>query len=122
MALLREPGLPALIGAAALIQGSHAAYYTFPPSPGRVTASAGWRSPVMGVGVLAESQCSRCRGDLRCPGSNGGDRRTQRGCALAITAQEPSVAVLAWSTGGPGLTWAEPRSAPYMLARMCQAI
>ncbi len=83
--LLREPGFLAIIVAAALIQGSHAAYYTF--------ASITWQASGLGgltiaglwaLGVLAEIVVFALspRFTLAARGA-GGDRRARRGGALA---------------------------------------
>ena len=68
-ALLADPGFLAVIMAAALIQGSHAAYYTTPspPSAGRVRVLADLRLPGCGcLGCSPRSWCLRCHRDLRC--------------------------------------------------------
>ena len=106
-ALLRDPGFLAIIVAAALIQGSHAAYYTF--------ASITWQSAGMGgltisglwvLGVLAEivvfalsPRFTLSPAVLVVIGGLSGVAR------WLITAQEPSVAVLAVVQLAHGLTY-----------------
>jgi PPP family 3-phenylpropionic acid transporter len=106
-ALLRDPGFLAIIMASALIQGSHAAYYTF--------ASITWQASGLGgltiaglwvLGVLAEIVVFALSPRFTLPpvvlvmiGAS---------CAVArwlITAQEPSVAVLALVQTSHGLTY-----------------
>jgi PPP family 3-phenylpropionic acid transporter len=106
-ALLRDPGFLAIIFAAALIQGSHAAYYTF--------ASITWQGAGLGgltiaglwvLGVLAEivvfalsPRFSFSPAVLVVIGGLAGVTR------WLITAQEPSVAVLAVVQLAHGLTY-----------------
>ena len=106
-ALLRDRGFLAIIVAAALIQGSHAAYYTF--------ASITWQSAGMGgltisglwvLGVLAEivvfalsPRFTLSPAVLVVIGGLSGVAR------WLITAQEPSVAVLAAVQLTHGLTY-----------------
>jgi PPP family 3-phenylpropionic acid transporter len=106
-ALLREPGFLAIIVSAALIQGSHAAYYTF--------ASITWQGAGLGgltiaglwvLGVLAEIVVFALSPRFTLNPSTlmviGGS------CAVArwlITAQEPSVAVLSVVQLAHGLTY-----------------
>ena len=106
-ALLRDPGFLAIIFAAALIQGSHAAYYTF--------ASITWQGAGLGgltiaglwvLGVLAEivvfalsPRFSFSPAVLVVIGGLAGVAR------WLITAQEPSVAVLAVVQLAHGLTY-----------------
>jgi len=106
-ALLRDRGFLAIIVAAALIQGSHAAYYTF--------ASITWQSAGMGgltisglwvLGVLAEivvfalsPRFTLSPAVLVVIGGLSGVAR------WLITAQEPSVAVLAVVQLAHGLTY-----------------
>jgi MFS transporter, PPP family, 3-phenylpropionic acid transporter len=106
-ALLRDRGFLAIIVAAALIQGSHAAYYTF--------ASITWQSAGMGgltisglwvLGVLAEivvfalsPRFTLSPAVLVVVGGLSGVAR------WLITAQEPSVAVLAVVQLAHGLTY-----------------
>jgi MFS transporter, PPP family, 3-phenylpropionic acid transporter len=106
-ALLRQPGFLALIGAAALIQGSHAAYYTF--------ASITWQGSGLGgltiaglwvLGVLAEIVVFALSPRFTLPPAVlvviGGLSAVAR---WLITAQEPSVAVLALVQLAHGLTY-----------------
>ena len=84
-ALLRDRGFLAIILAAALIQGSHAAYYTF--------ASITWQAAGLGgltiaglwvLGVLAEIVVFALSPRFTLlAGGAGGDRRARRGGALA---------------------------------------
>jgi MFS transporter, PPP family, 3-phenylpropionic acid transporter len=106
-ALLRDPGFLAIIFAAALIQGSHAAYYTF--------ASITWQGAGLGgltiaglwvLGVLAEivvfalsPRFTFSPAVLVVIGGLAGVAR------WLITAQEPSVAVLAVVQLAHGLTY-----------------
>jgi len=106
-ALLRDPGFLAIIFAAALIQGSHAAYYTF--------ASITWQGSGLGgltiaglwvLGVLAEivvfalsPRFTSSPAVLVVIGGLAGVAR------WLITAQEPSVAVLAVVQLAHGLTY-----------------
>ncbi|HEY5020583.1 MAG TPA: MFS transporter [Steroidobacteraceae bacterium] len=106
-ALLRDPGFLAIILAAALIQGSHAAYYTF--------ASITWQGAGLGgltiaglwvLGVLAEivvfalsPRFTFSPAVLVVIGGLAGVVR------WLITAQEPSVAVLAVVQLAHGLTY-----------------
>lgn len=107
VALLRDPGFRAIIVAAALIQGSHAAYYTF--------ASINWQGAGLGgltiaglwvLGVLAEIVVFALspRFTLSPPllVVIGGLSAVAR---WLITAQEPSVAVLAVVQLAHGLTY-----------------
>jgi MFS transporter, PPP family, 3-phenylpropionic acid transporter len=106
-ALLREPGFRAIIVAAALIQGSHAAYYTF--------ASITWQSAGLGgltiaglwaLGVLAEIVVFALSPRFTLQPSVlvviGGLSAVAR---WLITAQEPSVAVLSVIQLAHGLTF-----------------
>ena len=106
-ALLRDPGFLAIIAASALIQGSHVAYYVF--------ASISWQAFGLGgltiaglwiLGVLAEIAVFALSPRFTLPPAVlvmiGGI------CAVArwlITAQEPSVAVLAVVQTAHGLTY-----------------
>jgi PPP family 3-phenylpropionic acid transporter len=106
-ALLREPGFLAIIAASALIQGSHAAYYSF--------ASITWQAAGLGgltiaglwaLGVLAEIVVFALSPRFTWPSAV----LVVIGalCAVArwlITAQEPSVAVLAVVQLAHGLTF-----------------
>ena len=107
VALLRDPGFVAIIVAAALIQGSHAAYYTF--------ASITWQGAGLGgltiaglwvLGVLAEIVVFALSPRFTLPPSAlvviGGLSALAR---WLITAQEPSVAVLAVVQLAHGLTY-----------------
>jgi PPP family 3-phenylpropionic acid transporter len=106
-ALLRDPGFLAIIGASALIQGSHAAYYTF--------ASINWQASGLGgltiaglwaVGVLAEIVVFALSPRFTLQPSVlvaiGGLSAVAR---WMITAQEPSVAVLSVVQLAHGLTY-----------------
>jgi PPP family 3-phenylpropionic acid transporter len=106
-ALLREPGFLAIIVAAALIQGSHAAYYTF--------ASITWQGAGLGgltiaelwvLGVLAEIVVFALSPRFTLQPSVlvviGGLSAVVR---WLITAQEPSVAVLSVVQLAHGLTY-----------------
>jgi PPP family 3-phenylpropionic acid transporter len=106
-ALLREPRFLAIIVAAALIQGSHAAYYTF--------ASITWQASGLGgltiaglwtLGVLAEivvfALSPRFTLQLSLLMVIGGFSAVMR---WLITAQEPSVPVLAAVQLAHGLTY-----------------
>lgn len=106
-ALLRDPGFLAIIVASALIQGSHAAYYTF--------ASITWQTFGMGgltiaglwvLGVLAEIVVFALSPRFTLPPAYlvviGGLSAVAR---WLITAQEPSVAVLAVVQLAHGLTY-----------------
>jgi PPP family 3-phenylpropionic acid transporter len=106
-ALLRDPGFLAIIMAAALIQGSHAAYYTF--------ASITWQGSGLGgltiaglwvLGVLAEivvfALSPRFTLSPAALVTIGGLSAVAR---WLITAQEPAVAVLAVVQLAHGLTY-----------------
>lgn len=106
-ALLRDPGFLAIIGASALIQGSHAAYYTF--------ASINWQASGLGgltiaglwaVGVLAEIVVFALSPRFTLQPSVlvaiGGLSAVAR---WMITAQEPSVPVLSVVQLAHGLTY-----------------
>jgi MFS transporter, PPP family, 3-phenylpropionic acid transporter len=106
-ALLRDPGFLAIIAASALIQGSHAAYYTF--------ASIAWQSSGLGgltiaglwvLGVLAEivvfALSPRFTLSPAVLVMIGGLSAVAR---WLITAQEPSVAVLAVVQTAHGLSY-----------------
>jgi MFS transporter, PPP family, 3-phenylpropionic acid transporter len=105
--LLRDPGFLAIIVAAALIQGSHAAYYTF--------ASISWQDAGLGgltiaglwvLGVLAEIVVFALSPRFAMAPwllvVIGGSSAVVR---WLITAQEPSVAVLAVVQLAHGLTY-----------------
>jgi MFS transporter, PPP family, 3-phenylpropionic acid transporter len=107
IALLRDPGFLAIIAAAALIQGSHAAYYTF--------ASITWQLAGLGgltiaglwvLGVLAEivvfALSPRFTLSPAVLVMIGGLSAVGR---WLITAQEPAVAVLAVVQLAHGLTY-----------------
>jgi PPP family 3-phenylpropionic acid transporter len=106
-ALLRDPGFIAIIVASALIQGSHAAYYTF--------ASITWQGAGLGgltiaalwaLGVLAEIVVFALSPRFTLPSAVlvviGALSAVAR---WVITAQEPSVAVLAVVQLGHGLSY-----------------
>jgi PPP family 3-phenylpropionic acid transporter len=106
-ALLREPGFLAIIVSSALIQGSHAAYYTF--------ASITWQGAGLGgltiaglwvLGVLAEIVVFALSPRFTLKPSVlvviGGFSAVAR---WLITAQEPSVAVLSVVQLAHGLTY-----------------
>lgn len=106
-ALLRDGGFLAIIGAAALIQGSHAVYYTF--------ASINWQGIGLGgmtiaglwvLGVLAEIVVFALSPRFVLPSSVlvmiGGLSAVAR---WLVTAQEPSVAVLSVVQLAHGLTY-----------------
>jgi MFS transporter, PPP family, 3-phenylpropionic acid transporter len=106
-ALLREPGFLAIIAASALIQGSHAAYYTF--------ASITWQGSGLGgltiaglwaLGVLAEIVVFALSPRFTLPSAVlvviGALSAVAR---WLITAQEPSAAVLAMVQLAHGLTY-----------------
>jgi PPP family 3-phenylpropionic acid transporter len=106
-ALLREPGFVAIVVAAALIQGSHAAYYTF--------ASITWQASNLGgltiaalwvLGVLAEIAVFALSPRFTLSPAMlmvvGGLCATMR---WLITAQEPPVAILVVVQMMHGLTY-----------------
>jgi PPP family 3-phenylpropionic acid transporter len=106
-ALLREPGFVAIVVAAALIQGSHAAYYTF--------ASITWQASGLGgltiaalwvLGVLAEivvfALSPRFTSSPAMLVVLGG---LCAGARWLITAQQPPVAILAVVQMMHGLTY-----------------
>jgi PPP family 3-phenylpropionic acid transporter len=106
-ALLRDPGFVAIIVASALIQGSHAAYYTF--------ASITWQAAGLGgltiaglwaLGVLAEIVVFALSPRFTLPSAAlvviGALSAVAR---WLITAQEPSVAILAVVQLGHGLSY-----------------
>jgi PPP family 3-phenylpropionic acid transporter len=95
-ALLREPGFLAIIVAAALIQGSHAAYYTFASITWQVSGLGGLTIAGLWVlGVLAEIAVFALSPRFTLPPAVlvviGALSAVAR---WLITAQEPSVAVL----------------------------
>jgi MFS transporter, PPP family, 3-phenylpropionic acid transporter len=103
-ALLREPGFAAIVTAAALIQGSHAAYYTF--------ASITWQTSGLGgltiaaLGVLAEIVVFALSPRFTLSPAMlmvlGG---FCAGMRWLITAQQPPVAILAVVQMMHGLTY-----------------
>jgi MFS transporter, PPP family, 3-phenylpropionic acid transporter len=106
-ALLRDPGFLAIILAAALIQGSHAAYYTFASITWRASGLGGLTIAVLWVlGVLAEivvfALSPRFTLSPAVLVMIGGLSAVAR---WLITAQEPSVAVLAVVQTAHGLTY-----------------
>ena len=106
-ALLRDPGFLAIIFAAALIQGSHAAYYTFASITWQVAGLGGLTIAGLWVlGVLAEivvfalsPRFTFSPAWLVVIGGLAGLAR------WLVTAQEPSVAVLAAVQLAHGLTY-----------------
>jgi PPP family 3-phenylpropionic acid transporter len=106
-ALLRDPGFLAIILAAALIQGSHAAYYTFASITWQAAGLGGLTIAVLWVlGVLAEivvfALSPRFTLSPAVLVMIGGLSAVAR---WLITAQEPSVAVLAVVQLAHGLTY-----------------
>jgi PPP family 3-phenylpropionic acid transporter len=106
-ALLRDPGFLAVILAAALIQGSHAAYYTFASITWQASGLGGLTIAVLWVlGVLAEivvfALSPRFTLSPAVLVMIGGLSAVAR---WLITAQEPSVAVLAVVQTAHGLTY-----------------
>jgi len=105
--LLRDPGFLAIIMASALIQGSHAAYYTF--------ASITWQAGGLGgltiaglwaLGVLAEIVVFALSPRFTFPPQVlVGIGALSAVARWLITAQEPSVAVLAVVQLGHGLSY-----------------
>jgi PPP family 3-phenylpropionic acid transporter len=105
--LLRDPGFLAIILAAALIQGSHAAYYTFASITWQASGLGGLTIAVLWVlGVLAEivvfALSPRFTFSPAALVMIGGFSAVAR---WLITAQEPSVAVLAAVQLAHGLTY-----------------
>ena len=107
-ALLRDRGFLAIIVTSALVQGSHAAYYTF--------ASIAWQQAGLGgltiaglwaLGVMAEIVLFALSPRFRLPFSRtGGDRsRSARVVRWIITAQSPPIAILAVVQLAHGLTF-----------------
>jgi PPP family 3-phenylpropionic acid transporter len=106
-ALLREPGFLAIILAAALIQGSHAAYYTFASITWQVSGLGGLTiAGLWGLGVLAEIVVFALSPRFTLSPAVlvviGGLSAVAR---WLITAQEPPVAVLAVVQLAHGLTY-----------------
>jgi MFS transporter, PPP family, 3-phenylpropionic acid transporter len=106
-ALLREPGFLAIIVAAALIQGSHAAYYTFASITWQLSGLGGLTIAALWVlGVLAEIVVFALSPRFTLSPAwlvvIGGLSAVAR---WLITAQEPSVAVLAVVQLAHGLTY-----------------
>jgi PPP family 3-phenylpropionic acid transporter len=106
-ALLRSPGFLATIGAAALIQGSHAAYYTFASITWQASGFRGLTIAGLWVlGVLAEIVVFALSPRFTLQPSAlvviGGVSAVAR---WLITAQEPSVAVLSVVQLAHGLTF-----------------
>ena len=106
-ALLRDPGFLAIILSAALIQGSHAAYYTFSSITWQASGLGGLTIAVLWVlGVLAEivvfALSPRFTLSPAVLMMIGGLSAVVR---WLITAQEPSVAVLAVVQTAHGLTY-----------------
>jgi PPP family 3-phenylpropionic acid transporter len=106
-ALLREPGFLAIIISAALIQGSHAAYYTF--------ASIAWQNAGLGgltiaglwaVGVIAEIGVFAVSPRLTVsPARLVFIAALSAGARWLVTAQEPPLPVLALVQLAHGLTF-----------------
>jgi PPP family 3-phenylpropionic acid transporter len=106
-ALLRDPGFLAIIGASALIQGSHAAYYTFASITWQASGLAGLTiAALWALGVLAEIVVFALSPRFTLQPSVlvviGGLTAVAR---WSITAQEPSVAVLSVVQLAHGLTY-----------------
>jgi PPP family 3-phenylpropionic acid transporter len=106
-ALLRDPGFLALIVAAALIQGSHAAYYTFASITWQISGLGGLTiAGLWALGVLAEIVVFALSPRFALPPAVlvviGALSAVAR---WLITAQEPSVAVLAVVQLAHGLTF-----------------
>ena len=106
-ALLRDPGFLAIIGASALIQGSHAAYYTFASITWQASGLAGLTiAALWALGVLAEIAVFALSPRFTLQPSVlvviGGLTAVAR---WSITAQEPSVAVLSVVQLAHGLTY-----------------
>jgi PPP family 3-phenylpropionic acid transporter len=106
-ALLRDPGFLAIIGASALIQGSHAAYYTFASITWQASGFAGLTiAGLWALGVLAEIVVFALSPRFRLQPSAlvaiGGLAAVAR---WLITAQEPAVAVLSVVQLAHGLTY-----------------
>jgi MFS transporter, PPP family, 3-phenylpropionic acid transporter len=105
--LLRQPGFLAIILAAALIQGSHAAYYTFASITWRATGLGGLTiAGLWALGVLAEivvfALSPRFTLSPALMVTIGGLSAVLR---WLITAQEPSVTVLSVVQLAHGLTY-----------------
>lgn len=96
-ALLRDPGFLAIIAASALIQGSHAGYYSFASIAWQLAGLSGLTIAAMWVlGVLAEIVVFALSPRFTLPPAT----LVMLGASMAmlrwlITAQEPTVAVLA---------------------------
>jgi PPP family 3-phenylpropionic acid transporter len=106
-ALLRNPGFLATIGAAALIQGSHAAYYTFASITWQASGLRGLTiAGLWALGVLAEIVVFALSPRFTLQPSAlvviGGVSAVAR---WLVTAQEPSVAVLSVVQLAHGLTF-----------------
>jgi PPP family 3-phenylpropionic acid transporter len=106
-ALLRDPGFLAIIGASALIQGSHAAYYTFASITWQASGLAGLTiAGLWALGVLAEIVVFALSPRFTLQPSVlvviGGLTAVAR---WSITAQEPSVPVLSVVQLAHGLTY-----------------
>jgi MFS transporter, PPP family, 3-phenylpropionic acid transporter len=106
-ALLRSPGFLATIGAAALIQGSHAAYYTFASITWQASGLTGLTiAGLWALGVLAEIVVFALSPRFTLQPSAlvmiGGASAVAR---WLMTAQEPSVAVLSVVQLAHGLTF-----------------
>jgi PPP family 3-phenylpropionic acid transporter len=106
-ALLRQPGFVAIILASALIQGSHAAYYSFASITWQAFGFGGLTiASLWGLGVLAEIVVFALSPRFALRPSTlvmiGGLSAVMR---WLITAQEPSVAALAVVQLAHGLTY-----------------
>jgi MFS transporter, PPP family, 3-phenylpropionic acid transporter len=106
-ALLRDPGFVAIIVASALIQGSHAAYYTFASITWQVSGLGGLTiAGLWALGVLAEIVVFALSPRFTLPSAVlvviGALSAVAR---WLITAQEPSVAVLAVVQLAHGLSY-----------------
>jgi PPP family 3-phenylpropionic acid transporter len=105
--LLRDPGFVAIIVASALTQGSHAAYYTFASITWQVAGLGGLTiAGLWALGVLAEIVVFALSPRFTLPSAVlvviGALSAVAR---WLITAQEPSVAVLAVVQLGHGLSY-----------------
>ena len=82
-ALLRDPGFLVIIVASALIQGSHAAYYTFASITWELSGLGGLTIAVLwALGVIAEIVVCALAASEMAAGGPGRDRRPKCRCAL----------------------------------------